>query len=374
MKKRTYGSGYVRPRGKNKWQLQYRVEGELKPRNETITARTKLQAETELSRRVTNPAILSKTASSTPTLAMCFDLHLAALRRKGKKDRAIVEMRINKHLMPQFGSLPAAQFTSVDAIRYIESRLKSGAKPSTVNRETSALRQSLKQAKKQGWIAAVPEIENLNESGNRRRGFMEYEQYQTMLSCLPDHQKMLLCFACHTGVRRGELLSLQWSWMDWNAMVFRIPGQYCKNNEDHVIPVYGPMVEFLKFAYQSRNPLCPYVFQYRNRRLKDIRGGWEAARIRAGLPRFLFHDMRRTAARFMERANIPRSVAKSIGGWLTDSMWNRYLIGAEKDTIEAGQTLNGYFSRFNQIDGKLTAADSTAPNTSEFTKEDKLLN
>lgn len=353
-KKRTYGTGYLRPRGKNKWQLQYRINGEIKPRCETIRASSRFRAEQELMRRIetaTNAACSLNLESGPFTVGMALDLHLAALRRKGSKGRSVVESRINKHLIPRFGSMPVREFTATTAITYIESRLASGAKPATVNRETSALRQALKYAAKHRWIASVPDIENLSEKGNRRRGFFEYEQYEQMMALLPEHQKMLLCFACHTGVRKGELLSLQWPWMDWAVMVFRVPGEFCKNGEDHVIPVYGSMVQLLKAAYESRSPECPYVFQHRGQRIKEIRKDWDAAREKLGV-RFLFHDLRRTAARFMERAGIPRSVAKSIGGWKTDEMWNRYLIEAERDAIAAGSTLKAYFERFSREGGE----------------------
>jgi hypothetical protein len=33
----------------------------------------------------------------------------------------------------------------------------------------------------------------------------------------------------------------------------------------------------------------------------------------------------------MERAGLPRSVAKALGGWKSDSMYNRYAIVSESD-------------------------------------------
>jgi hypothetical protein len=48
----------------------------------------------------------------------------------------------------------------------------------------------------------------------------------------------------------------------------------------------------------------------------------------AALPGLTPAYFRRTAARNMERAGLPRSVAKALGGWKSDSMYNRYAIAS----------------------------------------------
>ena len=44
----------------------------------------------------------------------------------------------------------------------------------------------------------------------------------------------------------------------------------------------------------------------------------------------MFHDLRRSAARNFERAGIPRSVARKLGGW-SDKIYSRYAIGADSE-------------------------------------------
>jgi len=52
----------------------------------------------------------------------------------------------------------------------------------------------------------------------------------------------------------------------------------------------------------------------------------------------IFHDLRRTAVRNMNRAKVPRQTAKKISGHKTDAIYNRYDI-VDEDDIELGVLL-----------------------------------
>ena len=58
-----------------------------------------------------------------------------------------------------------------------------------------------------------------------------------------------------------------------------------------------------------------------------------------GLPGLLFHDLRRSAVRNLERASVPRSGAMKLTGHKTESVHRHYAIVAEADLREAGLKL-----------------------------------
>lgn len=64
----------------------------------------------------------------------------------------------------------------------------------------------------------------------------------------------------------------------------------------------------------------------------------------------------------MERAGVPRSVIKHVGGWKTDEMLNRYLVSCGTDAIEAGKSMTDYFAN---LEKKLRDTLGTDPNVGQ---------
>ena len=65
-----------------------------------------------------------------------------------------------------------------------------------------------------------------------------------------------------------------------------------------------------------------------------------SAAKRAGLEGKIPHDLRRSAARAMDRAGIPRSVAMQIMGLRTENVWLRYRVVIQSDLDSGAQMLS----------------------------------
>jgi integrase len=287
-------------------------------------------------------------------MSLLFENHLKDMRREGRDAYNVYteRNRVNKNLVPVFGHREASSIKIVDVKNYIDARLKSKIAVATINRELSALRRALNLGLEDGLLSDIPpKIKALKEK-NVRKGFVERETYLKMLRHLPTHQHMLFCFGYYLGVRRGELLELQWEWLlpYWQEAepIIKIPGEVTKSGEPHTIPIYHPdMRAMVEMALATRNPECPYLFQFKNHRLKNPRTGWEQARVAAGVPKLLFHDTRRTAVRLMEQAGIPRAEAMQITGHKTESIYKRYDIGSERGASETGKRLREHWRQLD---------------------------
>ena len=86
----------------------------------------------------------------------------------------------------------------------------------------------------------------------------------------------------------------------------------------------------------------PFVFHRNGREVRTIARVWEKACKKAGCPGRLFHDLRRTAVRNLERAGVPRSIAMKITGHKTEAVYRRYAIVNEADVAEGLERLAGF--------------------------------
>jgi integrase len=196
---------------------------------------------------------------------------------------------------------------------------------------------------------------------------------------------MLWCFAYRTGVRKGELLKILWEWLlpyrKQEEPYILVPGfdskgnRITKSGKPHVISLYHPeMRAFVEMALANRNPDCPYLFQYRGKRLKDIRTGFEQARRHAKLGDVIFHDTRRSAVTRMEKAKIEREEAMEITGHRTQSIYERYHIGKESGATEAGRKLREYEQRQAQFPYEFPYGAPTKESRKTTDSTDQLLN
>jgi integrase len=263
-------------------------------------------------------------------------------------------MRAKKHLAKYFAHFDfSGPLRKVDMKKYADARIRAGAKRATVNRELAALKRMLRLAVEDELVCVpIPKIEKLPEN-NVRTNFVTDEAYYAVLAKLPEHQKVLWCFAYRLGIRKGELLKIRLEWLlpYWNEKepYIKIPGfddqgrRVTKSGQPHTIPIHHPELRaYVDMALSQRDSRCPYLFQYRGKRLKNMRTGFEQACVEAGYPELIFHDTRRTAVRRMENAGLPRREAMQITGHRTEQVYKRYDIGAEAGATEAGRKLREY--------------------------------
>ena len=151
--------------------------------------------------------------------------------------------------------------------------------------------------------------------------------------------------AYNTGIRKGELLRIEWAQLDFAAKIVRLYRGATKTGDPRTVPMIGAMEEVLLQAKIKRDELwpdCPWVFSRLGEPLKDFRGAWETACSRAGLDDLLFHDLRRSGARNLSRAGVPERVIMGITGHKTRAMFDRYNIVSESDLTDAAAKMKSF--------------------------------
>ncbi len=172
-----------------------------------------------------------------------------------------------------------------------------------------------------------------------------------MLTYLPEGLRPVAEFGYLTGWRISEILSLRWTQVDLKASVVRLEVGTTKNDEGRVLPFHVlPRLADLLRRQRDRTDrkeralgcVIPWVFHRRGEKILYIKGAWKRACEKAGCPGRLFHDLRRTAVRNLERAGVPRSIAMKITGHKTESVYRRYAIVSERDVAEGLERLGAF--------------------------------
>jgi integrase len=295
-------------------------------------------------------------------VSVLFSNLLAYYREKGIKGLEDVEIRLREGgpLQGAFGGVKAASLTTRAVSDYMKTRRAGGLAKATVNREVELLRTAFRLAAKHGVIRRCPVFpEKLDESDNVREGFFEADEFSKLLPRLPGDLADVARFGYLTGWRRGMILGLTWEEVDRKDGSVRLPGTRTKNGKPLSVPLDEELSAIIERRASARSfttfagaALARYVFHREGRPINETVFGkqWRAACVRAGLGRYegkryvgkLFHDFRRTAARNMVRAGVPESVAMSITGHRTRSMFERYNVADERDKLKALRDARAY--------------------------------
>ena len=136
-------------------------------------------------------------------------------------------------------------------------------------------------------------------------------------------------------------MGLTWDAVDRLAREVRL--RTSKNGQGRILPLHDELWNLIERRWTARTvqkkdgttKISEFVFHRSGEPVVDFRKPWKEACQRAKIPGRLFHDLRRTAVRNMIRAGVPQSVAMSISGHKTVSMFYRYNITSASDRIEA---------------------------------------
>jgi len=225
----------------------------------------------------------------------------------------------------------------------------------TANRYIAALSHALNIAYKEwGWINDNPcsRLSKLPEPRGRRRFLSEDERSRLLQVCKNSNSKHLypiVVLAISTGMRKEEILSLEWSQVDFHRRVITL--YETKNNETRVVPLVSHALGVLK-DWQEVHGSEGLLFPNTRDKTKpiDIRSPWYTVLKRADIENFRFHDLRHSAASYLAMNGASLAEIAEVLGHKTLQMVKRYAHLSEAHTSAVVERMNeGIFE-----DGKVT--------------------
>ena len=199
-------------------------------------------------------------------------------------------------------------------------------KPSTINRYQALLRHMFNWAVARGYVLKTPfrregvALIKLAVEDNRRHRRLSPAEELTVLEQAAPHVRSLIVLALDTGLRRGEMLALTWADLEARPGWLRVRGVTAKSKKTRWVPVGTARLSSVLDGLRndaSGQPKGPHIAVCSNEVGEPIRyfmTAWKAARRRAGLADFRWHDLRHEyASRLVERGVVLSQVRDLLG-------------------------------------------------------------
>lgn len=275
-----------------------------------------------------------------------------AIVREGRKVEGIKSHRQTHILIDQlvecFGDKPLAKFTKYDLDRYKAWRLEEGDRRgekgklepkernpvslSTVNRGLAILKHLLIEAHDAGLIAKnvtkgskaidadaetartrtltdAEEMRLLASSGGKRT--VEYKRkgkdVKATVKADNPHLKAMILLGLDSGMRRSEILKLEWKDIDFDGGVIKILGTHTKTQKTRPTPLTSrtkaELVRLPNFGTSGK------VFPF-----NDFKRSWLTAVRVAKIEGLNFHDLRRTFVTRLQTGGVSIGIAAELAG------------------------------------------------------------
>ena len=254
---------------------------------------------------------------------------------KGQQVEAYRLRTLKKHL----GALRLIHLTNKEIASYRDDRLKE-ISPSSLKRELTILSRVLTIASRD-WGISIPQnpvkMISLPKADKARTRRLEAGEKERLLQSTNLELHRIIVLALETGMRRGEILSIKKSHIDFNKSVLFIPST--KTDTPRTIPLSSAAVTSLRGQLRASQeesggviPLheCP-LFTYS---LRGLSGAFLRLCRRLNIDNLHFHDLRHEAtSRLFEKGLNPVEVA-TITGHKDTKMLMRYTHLRAEDLVE----------------------------------------
>ncbi len=295
---------------------------------------------------------------------------------------------IAHYLNPAFGSLPLTAITPEIVQQYMSrAPQEHGAAPRTVNHSLVLLKLMLKHARQWRYLRENParEIRRLRVEA-QEMDYLKPEEIRLLLQHADEPYRTLFLAAALTGLRRSELLALQWGDLDWTNRVIRVRRSLFwytlrelkgaqatrwrflepKSRRSVRSVVMSPGLREALELHRLSAPASPHdlVFCAKEGSPLDPRNFIErefwSALSRAGLRRVRFHDLRHTYTALMiaQGANI-KFIQSQLGHASIQTTLDRYGHLLPEVQRGVGERLDA--AVFGQSDGEVLNITTPTP-------------
>ncbi len=248
-----------------------------------------------------------------------------------------IEMSRIRCIQNAFGDQRIDQITASDIDAFLAGLHRNGLSTGSVNRYRSRLSSMMNRAIAWGYREGNPVrmVVRLKEEKLPDR-YLTPDEFQALLDICDEDLRAFVHLATVTGMRRGELMALQWEDIDLESGYLVVRAAISKTSEGRTVPLNGEAREILR-SFSNHHEGRVFLFKNFPRRrwervIRDL--GWDRINV-PRLRKWRFHDLRHTCASWLVMADVPMSKVAKILGHKELKTTQRYAHLADSSLIEA---------------------------------------
>ena len=327
IEKRTHASGKTTYRARLRLSGAPAISESFPTRREAKEWSSKMEADIRQGR------YFGRSESKERTFADLVDRYLDQTLQNNSKSYPKYKLQLlwwKKHLESYYlcHITPSVISTAKEQLLKEKTPRKTLRSQSTANRYLAALSGAFNIAVREwNWLKENPVLKiGRYKEGKPRERFLTKEEIENLLNICKrsksPHLYAVTLFAICSGARKGEILNLKWTDVDFERQTATF--RETKNKETRTIPLSITLVNCLLEERKKRIRLSEYVFpSFDGKQPADIRGAWESAAEKAGLS-VCFHTLRHTAASHLTMGGASMIEVGAILGHKTLAMVKRY--------------------------------------------------
>jgi integrase len=143
-----------------------------------------------------------------------------------------------------------------------------------------------------------------------------------------DHLEPAILLSLNTGIRRGELLALEWSAADLVNNMLTIEGSNAKSKQTRHVPLNTEALQVLQRWKKQSRDRCMFAFT-------GFKTAWSALLKQASIKGFRWHDMRHDFASRLASKGVPLNTIRELLGHQSLAMTLRYAHLQPDQKVEA---------------------------------------
>lgn len=244
----------------------------------------------------------------------------ATATKKRSHDR---ERYLVARLREFFGEFDLRTLGPRDVRDYIENRQSNGVGPATINRELGLLSAAINWAKRDlEWQLPNPVMGRRLRPPEGRLRWLSRLEADRLIEAARTYSRAeylvdFIELALHTGMRRGEMLELEWQRVDLDEGLVYLRGVHQKNGKTGSVPLNetakAALVRRDEFR-QENCPSSPWVFAHKDgERIASVKKSFANACTKAGIKDFRIHDLRHCCAAWLVQSGVSiRAVAELL--------------------------------------------------------------